>query len=119
MSERSSVDDTWEEDELPAKVGPSDNVTMDAVRKWLMRANAERLRIHMRATDPSQAEREMAFAEIAAELVRATRHLRILAELGERLKAENTVLRKAVTRLRSAMPEPQILTSDIAAARLG
>lgn len=106
------LDDTWEEGRRPAagdSSGTPDGATLDAAKAWRARAAVRRLQILMQATEPEHAERQMAFAAMADELRDALEQLRDVLALAERLKADNTVLRKAVERQRAkgaAAPPP-------------
>ena len=104
MRESGSCNDTWEEDGPPRAGSPaaSDAGTLDAAKKWLERAVFRRLALHMQAADPSRVERDRAFTAMAEELQQSLKHLRAALEVGERLKAENFVLRRAVAKKASA-----------------
>lgn len=97
------LDDTWEDGGRPPegdRTSMSDCSLLEAAKVWRARSAVRRLQILMQATEPALADREMAFNAMANELHDALEHLRSVGALAERLKAENTVLRKAVERQR-------------------
>ena len=103
-------DDTWEEGGPPAAGGhsaPADRAALDAAEAWLAGAVERRLRVVLLATDPSYDERQVAFAAMSVEYGQAIGHVRALAALCGRLRAENAVLRRAVVKSRAAEPARQ------------
>lgn len=112
MRSSGPLDDTWKEGRR-SDAGDSsptpDGAVLDAAKAWLVRAIRARLKIHMLAAEPGNAEREMAFTAMADELRDALEHLRAVLAVADDLKAENTVLRKAAERQRAkGTPAPPI-----------